>query len=85
MENRLLEKLEGLSAKFDEVATLITDPAVIADTKRFIKLNKEYSDLEKIVKKRNEYSLLLKNLEEANTILASEKDEDMREIGRAHV
>lgn len=85
VENRLLEKLEGLSAKFDEVSTLITDPAVIADTKRFVKLNKEYSDLEKIVKKRDEYLLLLKNLEEANIILASEKDEDMRDLAKQEI
>ena len=47
-KNSLLEKLDGLMARFEEVATLITDPAVIADMKRYVKLNKEYRDLEKI-------------------------------------
>ena len=45
-ENHLLSKLDGLVSRFEEVGTLITDPAVIADMKRFVKLNKEYRDLE---------------------------------------
>ena len=85
MENKLLEKLDGLSSKFEEISTLITDPSVIADTKRFIKLNKEYSDLEKIIAKRNEYSSMLHNLQEANTILAAERDEELRELARQEV
>ena len=85
MENKLLEKLDGLSSKFEEISTLIMDPSVIADTKRFIKLNKEYSDLEKIIAKRNEYSLMLHNLQEANTILATERDEELRELARQEV
>ena len=85
MENKLLEKLDGLSSKFEEISTLITDPSVIADTKRFIKLNKEYSDLEKIIAKHNEYSSMLHNLQEANTILATERDEEFRELARQEV
>lgn len=85
MENKLLEKLDGLSSKFEEISTLITDPSVIADTKRFIKLNKEYSDLEKIIAKRNEYSSMVRNIQEANTILATERDEDLRELARQEV
>ena len=85
MENKLLEKLDGLSSKFEEISTLIMDPSVIADTKRFIKLNKEYSDLEKIIAKRNEYSSMLHNLQEANTILATERDEELRELARQEV
>jgi len=85
VENKLLEKLDGLSSKFEEISTLITDPSVIADTKRFIKLNKEYSDLEKIIAKRNEYSSMVRNIQEANTILATERDEELRELARQEV
>jgi len=85
VENKLLEKLDGLSSKFEEISTLITDPSVIADTKRFIKLNKEYSDLEKIIAKRNEYSSMVRNIQEANTILATEHDEELRELARQEV
>ena len=54
-ENSLLNKLEHLVARFEEVSTLISDPDVISDMRRYIKLNKEYSELQKIVNARNEY------------------------------
>ena len=44
--NTLLEKLDGLQARFEEVSTLITDPSVIADQPRYVRLTKEYKDLE---------------------------------------
>ena len=37
----LIEKLDGLQHKFEEISMLITDPAVIADMQRYVKLNKE--------------------------------------------
>ena len=48
--NTILEKLEGLVARFEEVSTLITDPAVIADQKRYVKLTKEYKELGDLMK-----------------------------------
>lgn len=73
-ENSLLGKLDGLVSRFEEVGTLITDPAVIADMKRFVKLNKEYRDLEKIVGARSEYVKVLNGIEEAKALLESEQD-----------
>jgi peptide chain release factor 1 len=81
-DNSLLEKLEGLVTRFEEVSTLITDPSVISDMKRFIKLNKEYRDLEKIVNARNEYQQLLNGIEEARGILDTENDPEMREMAK---
>jgi peptide chain release factor 1 len=81
-DNSLLEKLEGLVTRFEEVSTLITDPSVISDMKRFIKLNKEYRDLEKIVAARNEYQQLLNGIEEALHILDTENDAEMREMAK---
>ena len=85
MNNSLLAKLDGLSSRFEEVSTLITDPAVIADMKRFVKLNKEYSELEKIIAKRDEYRRTLNNIAEARELLASESDPDMREMAKAEI
>ncbi|MDE7117660.1 MAG: peptide chain release factor 1, partial [Bacteroidaceae bacterium] len=51
----ILEKLEGLVPRFEEVSTLITDPAVIADQKRYVQLTKEYKNLEDIMCARTEY------------------------------
>lgn len=80
--NELLERLEHLVVRFEEVGTLITDPAVIADMKRYVRLNKEYRDLEKIVNARNEYKQLIDGVAEAKEILSSEDDQEMREMAR---
>ena len=81
-DNSLLHRLDGLVSRFEEVGTLITDPAVIADMKRFVKLNKEYRDLEKIVKARNEYVKALDGITEAKHLLETEQDAEMREMAR---
>lgn len=81
-EKTLLEKLDGLQHKFEEISLLITDPAVIADMKRYVKLNKEYSELEKIIKARQDYKNALDNLAEAKQLLQSESDPEMREMAR---
>ena len=78
----ILEKLDGLVARFEEISTLITDPAVIADQKRYVKLTKEYKDLDDLMKARKEYIQLLGNIEEAKNILSNESDADMREMAK---
>ena len=81
-ENTLIDKLEGLSLRFEEVGTLITDPAVIADMKRFVKLTKEYRELEKIVEAQKRYRMLLNRIEEARMLLESEDDAELREMAK---
>ena len=78
----LLEKLDVLVIRFEEIGKLITDPDVISDMKRFVKLNKEYRDLEKIVEARNEYQRLLSNVEESKEILENESDAELREMAK---
>ncbi len=80
--NTLLEKLEGLVARFEEVSTLITDPAVIADQKRYVKLTKEYKELGDLMDARKEYIQTLNGIEEAKEIIATESDQEMREMAR---
>jgi peptide chain release factor 1 len=84
-ENTLLAKLAGLEHKFEEISTLITDPSVIADQKRFVKLNKEYRDLEKIMQAKKEYETMLSNLQEAKEILNTESDPEMREMAKGEL
>lgn len=79
-DNSLLAKLEHLVARFEEVGMLITDPSVIADMERYVKLNKEYSELKKIVDARNEYKSTLDSIDEAKYILANESDSDLRQL-----
>ena len=79
--DRLLDKLNDLEARFREVCLLITDPAVIADMKRFVRLNREYRDLKQISDARKEYVDLLKTADEAREFL-SENDAEMRQMAR---
>lgn len=81
----LLQKLEGLTTRFEEVATLITDPAVMADMKRFVKLNKEYRELERINDARQAYQQILSNIAEAKEILDKENDEELREMAKMEI
>lgn len=81
-ETSLLDRLDGLDARFEEVGTLITDPSVIADQKRYAKLTKEYHDLSQIVKATAKYRALLAGIEEARQVLASESDDELREMAR---
>jgi peptide chain release factor 1 len=81
-DNSLLEKLEALRLRFEEVGQMITDPEVIADQKRYVKLNKEYRELEDIVEVGKKYKNLLDNIESSRAMLKEEDDEDMRAMAR---
>ena len=81
-ENSLLDKLQHLVTRFEEIGTLITDPSVIADMDRYVKLNKEYSELQKIVDVRNEYKGALDGIAEAKSILEEESDTDLRQLAQ---
>ena len=83
--NTLLDKLNGLEARFEEVSTLITDPNVIGDQKRYVRLTKEYKDLEDLMAARKEYANLLSNLEESKDMLLNETDAEMKDMAREEV
>ena len=78
----LLSKLDGLKSRFEEVSTLITDPAVLADQPRYVRLTKEYKDLSDLMDARRDYALLLSGIEESRSILLHDDDPDMKEMAR---
>ena len=80
--NSILDKLDGLEARFEEVSTLITDPDVIGDQARYVKLTREYKDLGDIMDARKRYIACLSTIKEAKDILANESDPDMKEMAR---
>ena len=80
--NTLLEKLDGLVSRFEEVSILITDPSVIADQKRYVKLTKEYKELGDLMKVRKDYVQCLNTLDEAKQLLLTEDDPEMKEMAR---
>ncbi|MDA7712052.1 peptide chain release factor 1 [Flavobacteriaceae bacterium] len=73
----MLEKLQVIQQRYDEVSDLIIQPDIIADQKKYIQLNKEYKDLSLLIEKIDAYKLLLARLEEAEMMLKEEKDEEM--------
>ena len=83
--NALLQRLEGLDARFEEIGTLITDPSVIADQKRYVKLTKEYKSLETLLATTNRYRKLLEDIEQAKAVLDTETDEDLRTMAREEI
>ena len=78
----MIDKLEAIKQRFEEVGQLIVQPEAVADMQKFSKLSKEYKDLEKIVTQYNAYSLLLQNTESARQMLETEKDPDFRELAK---
>ncbi len=83
--NTLLDKLNGLVSRFEEVSTLITDPSVIADQQRYVRLTREYKELEDLMQARKEYAQVLGNLEESKNILLNESDAELKEMAREEV
>lgn len=81
----ILERLRGVKERFEEVGRLITEPGIISDMKRYVRLNKEYKELEPIVEAYNEYDNLISNIEGAKKILGTEKDEELREMAKAEL
>ena len=83
--NPILQKLDGLTARFEEVSTLITDPEVIADRNRFVRLTKEYKGLEELLAAKRDYEQLLANLDEARSIVMNDDDPDLKEMAREEI
>lgn len=78
----MLDKLQIVKQRFDEVSDLIIQPDIIMDQKRYVQLNKEYKDLGQVVKKANEYEVLLNNIAEAKEIISDGSDAEMVEMAK---
>ena len=81
----MLEKLQIIQQRFDEVSDLIIQPDIIADQRRYVQLNKEYKDLSLMVEKIKSYKTLLSNLEEAEQLLKDENDEEMLAMAKMEI
>ncbi len=78
----MLDKLQIVKQRFDEVSDLIIQPDIITNQKRYIKLNKEYKDLRLLMDKREEYLSLTDNINEANEIISDGSDAEMVEMAK---
>lgn len=78
----MLEKLQIVKQRFDEVSDLIIQPDIITNQKRYIQLNKEYKDLRVLMEKRTEYVSLTENINEAQEIILDGSDAEMVEMAK---
>lgn len=81
----MLEQLEAIKERYEEVGQQLTMPEVVSDMNKFKKVSKEYKDLEKIVDQYKIYKNILSNLDGAKDILSTEKDEEMREMAKSEI
>ena len=78
----MLEKLEGFYRSYLEIEEQMGDPDVVADMKRFVKLNKDYKDLKPIVEAYLQYKNVIENIESSKEILENEKDDEFRAMAK---
>ncbi len=78
----MLDKLNIVKQRFDEVSDLIIQPDIISDQKRYVKINKEYKDLKALMDKRDAYIQLTSNIAEAEEIIADGSDAEMVEMAK---
>jgi len=80
-----LGKLEAIKERWEQVSLMLSDPEVVADMPRYVKLNKEYSDLGEIVKVYEEYKMMLANLDSAKELLQAEDDQEMIDMAKEEI
>ena len=78
----MLERLQYVKQRFDEISDLIIQPDVISDQKRYVQLNQEYKGLKDLMEKREELINVTGNIEEANEIIADGSDAEMVEMAK---
>ncbi|MDA8573017.1 peptide chain release factor 1 [Flavobacteriaceae bacterium] len=78
----MLERIQIIQQRFDEVSDLIIQPDIISDQKRYVQINKEYKDLKKILDRGEVYKSLVSNIDEAQEIIADGSDAEMVEMAK---
>ncbi len=81
----IIDKLEVIKNRWEEIADQMNDPNVITDMKRYVKLNKDYKDLEPLITAYKEYKSLIANIASAKEVLETEKDPDFREMAKEEI
>ena len=81
----MLDKLEAIKRRWEEVEQKLSDPKIIGDMKEFKKFNKEYKDLTEVVNAYHSYKKVVDNIEFNKGILANEKDEEMKEMAKQEI
>ncbi len=78
----MLDKLAGIKRRYEEIGEQMTDPAAMADMKKFVQLNRDYKELEPIAELYELYKNIVENIESSREILKNEKDEEFKDMAR---
>ena len=78
----MLDKLEAIYSRYQEIEQQMNDPQVTADMKRYVKLSKDYKDLQPVVKAYRDYKSLLGTIDECKELLETEKDAELRDMAK---
>ena len=81
----MIDKLNIIQQRFNELSDLIIQPDIISDQKKYVKISREYKELKEIVDKKTEYELILSNVNEANEIIKEESDNEMIELANTEL
>lgn len=81
----IIDKLEVIKNRWEEIGEQMSDPHAMTDMKRFVKLNKDYKELEPLVSAFKEYKSLLANIQSAKEVLETEQDADFREMAKEEI
>lgn len=84
-KKNLLDKLESIKQKFDNINNQLSNPDIVSDLKKYISLNKEYKILKPVVDTYKIYKDALSNIKSSHEILSTEKDEELREMAKAEI
>jgi len=81
----IIDKMEAISARFQDLGIALTNPEVVSDNKRFSSVSREYRKLEKIVQPYKKYKACLESIEFGREVLATESDADLREMAKTEL
>lgn len=81
----MLEKLEAIKQRWEDIAMEISSPDVMQDMKRYASLSKSYKEMQEVVEAYEVYKNILSNIENAKNVVATEKDEDFREMAKVEL
>ena len=78
----MLDKLKAIYDRYQDIERQMNDPQVTADMKRYVKLSKDYKDLQPVVKAYHDYQALLGSIAECRELLETEKDAELRDMAK---
>lgn len=81
----MLDKLQAIKDKFDNIAERLNDPGLMNNRQQYAQLNREYKELQKIVEVYEKYKLLISNIENNKRIAQTESDPEFRELAYAEL